>query len=179
MRQRVAARGIDDLLRKDHGSALRVERNQLPVDRSDVEGVAQDRETPVHAAAAHVDRAIKDMLVLPELASRHSVQGDNIVRHLHGVDHAVHNQRRHFELLERPRLEHPFQLQVADVVPVDLVEGRVMLAPVAAVVGEPVARLASCVQNPLEGHLRTERDAQQSDTGRKDGGFIRSHWCPP
>ena len=95
-----------------HAAGLRIESDQVRVERAHEQRVAEDRQAAVDAAAA--GRASRRTAVVSRSRrpARARVERDHVIRRFDGVHHAVDDQRRGFELLERLRLPHPLQLQV-------------------------------------------------------------------
>src|SRR5215510_10139308 len=85
-------------------AARRIDRDQMGVNSTHKQRVAENRQPTIHPAAARA-RTFWRIRVHPEHASRGRIQGYYIIRGLHGIHHAVHYQRRSFELLERVSLE--------------------------------------------------------------------------
>ena len=130
----------DDLAR------LRVDRDQMRVDRAHVERVAQNRQPAAHAAAARPRRDLRLVLERPERPAGHGVERDDLIDALHGrslqrVEHAVHDERRRLEFLERLRLPHPLQVEVLHVGRRDLRERAEALIEQRPRVAGPVLRL--------------------------------------
>ena len=117
----------------------------------------------VHAPddAAHVARAHVDLV-------DHAPLVDD-------VEEAVLGQRRRLQVLvgrRSPDGEGIGQLQALDVVLVDLVERRVALRVVGAVVHQPVLRLLVGIDEPIRSHVAGEGRA-----GRERGGAARAEAC--
>ena len=130
----------------------RVDREHVAVERSHEQRVAEDCQAAVHAAAARTRERGGRVRVDPEHASGRRVECDDVVRRLNRVQHAVHDERCGFELLERQRLEHPANLEVLDVARRHLSQRRVALAHHAARIAQPVLGLRPGAQDPIEGH---------------------------
>ena len=132
---------------------LGVHRDDMRVDGSHEQRVAQNREAAIHASAAQARLRRRTIRVDPKNAAGGGVQRHDIVGRLHRVHHAIHHQRRSFEFFERARLKNPFLLQVLDVAGRDLVERAVALAEIASRVIEPVLRSVGGVQQAVERNL--------------------------
>ena len=100
-------------------------------------------------------------MVDPEGAARLGVERHDVVGRLREVHNAVDDQRRRLEFLQRLGLEDPLQLKILDVCGVDLFEGAVALAGVAAGVGQPVLWLVGGMEQALGRDLRAERVGNQ------------------
>ena len=134
-----------------------VNRDQTGVDRRHEQRVAQDRHSPVHAAAARAGRLFGSVGIRPEDASGGGVQSDDVIRRLHGVHDSVYNQRRSFELFKRSSLKDPLQLEVFHILRSDLAKRAIPLPVVVSGVREPVVRLLIGAQDALKGNLRLQR----------------------
>ena len=109
-------------------AGLRVDRDQVRVDRAHVKRVAEDRQAAADAAAAGPRLEHRLVLERPERPAGYRVERDDLIHALYGrplqrVEHAVHGERRRLELLERLRLPHPLQLEVLHVGRRDLRSG--------------------------------------------------------
>jgi hypothetical protein len=148
---------------------------QVRVDRAHIQGVAQDRDAAIHAAAARASLGRGLVMVGPEHAARRRVQRDDVVRRLHGIENAVDDERRCLELLERARLPDPLQLELADRPRIDLIEPAVALVVDRARIAQPVLRLAPGGDDALERDLRLQRQAREERCEAHD----RSHGVMP
>ena len=86
------------------------------------------------------------------------VEGDDFVDALRGralqrVQHAVDDERRRLEFLERLALPHPLQLEVLHVGRRDLRQRAVALVEQVLRIRQPVLRLFLGVLNAVERHL--------------------------
>ena len=112
------------------------------------------------------------MLVGPERAAGFRVERDDVALRARDVHHAVHDDRRRLDL-GPVHLEDPLGLEPVDVVGGDLVQAAVVMAPVVAAVGQPVARLRGGVEQPFVGDRQAtdgERLRQRSRRrARRDG----------
>ncbi len=95
-------------------------------------------------------------MIDPKGAARLGIERHNVVGRLREVHDAVDDQRGGFKFLQRLRLEDPFQLKILHVCAVDLFEGAVPLASIAARIGQPVLWLVASVQQSLRGDLGAE-----------------------
>ena len=147
-RPRALVRGmgpvVEDAGLPDQLAGLRVEGEDVLVDAGVDDEVVVDGEVPVGRADAGHDalaRVVGEVAaVLPEQVPRGGVDGLDDVARVRHVEDAVVDERRALLAAagaERPRPHHP---QVADVVPVDLVEGAVAPAVEGAAPHEPVVR---------------------------------------
>ena len=163
VRDRVAGRRSGDLGLPHLPSGLRVDGNQVGVQRAHEQRLAQDRDAAVVRSAADDAIGIGRVAIDPEHAAGERVERDDIVRALGDVHHPVNDERRGLPVAGHGRLIHPLQLQVPDVGRRDLIEQAVALTPVAARVGQPVLRLGGRVDQTLRRDLTMQRQRQQSD----------------
>jgi len=170
VRHRIALRRLRDDRVPDRLSAPRVDGDEMRVDRRHVQRIAENRHAAIHPAAARTSLGRRRVVVSPERPPGRSVECDDVVRRLDGVHHAVDDERRRFEFLERPRLPDPLLLQALDIRVRDLRQAAVPLIEWRAGVRQPVLRLAIRVQDSIERHLRLER------RGRK---HRRQYDCEP
>ena len=153
VRKRIARGRFSDCHVPDRLPAFRVQGNQMRIDGAHEQCVAQYREPAIYLPATGTRGARRQVSIRPENAPGHRIQRNHVIRRLHGVQDAVHHQRRGLVFFERPRLEHPLQFQVLYVLGRDLIQRRIALAHGCAGVGQPVLRLAAGGQNPVEGYL--------------------------
>ena len=105
-------------------AGLRVDRDQVRVDRAHEQRVAENREAAVDAAAARPRLERRACIRGPERpAGAASSATTSYAGGLHRVQHAVDDQRRRLEFLERLRLPHPLQLEVLTLAGVIWVSG--------------------------------------------------------
>ena len=150
-RQRVGRLHLGDARLPERAAVLRVDRNEVPVERAHVQGVAENRHTPIVRTAAGPVVRIGGVLVDPEGAPGPRVERDDVVGPLREVHDAVHDERRGLPRAHDRALVGPLQLQVAGVGGRDLVERAVARAHERAVVRQPVLRLLGGIDEPLEG----------------------------
>ena len=149
----VAVDGVEDQL-----AARRVQGDQVGVERVQVDPAVAHGDTAVDVAAAQRDVVRRGVLVAPELLTGHGVDGPELAVRAGDVHDAFHDQRGGLERVgrragrqaDRAGLEHPRGDQLLDGLLVDLVERRVALSVVGAVVGEPVLRLRPGILDALE-----------------------------
>ena len=153
MADRVAVRDLGDLDVPERAAGLRVDRDEVRVERAHEQRVAEDREAAVVGAAADLDVRRDGVLVDPEDAAGLRVERDHVVRPLREVHDAVDDERRRLPRSEHLVLENPLQLEVLDVGRRDLRQRAVALAGVVAGVGQPVLRLVRGAQKPVRRHL--------------------------
>ena len=165
----------------DRLADLRVDRDEMPVDRTHEQRIAEDRQTAIDAPTAHSRERRQARRVHPEHAPRRGVERDDVVRRKHGVHDAVDDEGGRLEFLCRlggtACLEDPLQLEVPDVPWGDLGEQTVAVAGKIPRVGQPVLRLAIRAQDAIEGHLLRARHAPCDERDR-DGG-ANSHGRSP
>src|SRR5262249_30660211 len=95
--------------------------------------------------------------ISPDRLTGGRIQSDNVIRTLNGVHDSVHHERCHFVLVERTRLEYPFQLEIPHVLWSDLRERAMPLACQRTSIGQPVVRFLICFQEPFEWYGRHRR----------------------
>ena len=165
-------------------AGLGVDGEQVRVDGAHEERVAEDGQSAAHAAAARAGLRRGLVLERPEGAAGDGVERDDLIRALHGralqrVEHAVHRQRGRLELLQRPGLPDPLQLQVLHVGRRDLRELAVALVEDRSRVAQPVLRLLVGAKQAVERHLLSEQGATQDnhkghkERTRKPKSFVR------
>jgi hypothetical protein len=111
----VALAGLRHLCLPQELAGLRVERHEMRVERAHVDHVAEHGDAAIHAPTA-VAR-VRQVLVRerPVRAARHRIERHHVVRRLHRIEDAVHDNRRRLVLLERLGLPDPLELEVLDV----------------------------------------------------------------
>src|SRR4029450_130230 len=99
----------------------------------------------------------------PEPGARCRIERPDIVGSLYGVHHTVYHERSGLELLERPGLEDPLELEILHVGRRDLRQLTESLAHETAGIREPVLGLLVGAQDSLERHLGLQRgvDAEE------------------
>ena len=158
----IALLGIGDVLRPFDFAGLGVERDQLGVERRNIDLVAIDRDAAIVRAAAIGRDRTHLVLVFPHLLARLGVERIDVVERGRDIHHAVDDDRRSLHRIENVGLEYPGDMQALDVARGDLLGGmearlRVVsigLQEIGAVVGRLVEqvlrdagrrwRLASC-----------------------------------
>src|SRR4029079_774382 len=137
---RVGLRLVDCFHVPYGAAAVRVDGDETPVERREIELAAVEGEAAVHRVAA--DRAsartIDVWIVRPELAP-----GGLVVRVRHaprarGVNHAIDDDRRRLDAASRRQLVAPNETEAGDGRIVDLFEGAESLLAVGGAVGQPV-----------------------------------------
>ena len=144
-------------------AGLRVDGQEMTVERAHEDRVAENRDAAIHAAAAGAGQRRRAIRVGPEDASGRRIERHEIVRRLDRVHDAVHHQRRRLELLERLRLEDPSELEILHVGGRDLGQRAVALAHHVARIRQPVLRLRRTTKDAVEGDLRAESYRQPRD----------------
>src|SRR3954451_15711693 len=105
----------------------------------DIESGAPDRSAAAVVRRGVVDQAFADRaLVMPEFATRASVQGECVVGggHQHG---SVHYERRDFEAIGIGRMEYPLSSQGRNILGSDLLQARIAVARVVSIVRRPAS----------------------------------------
>ena len=134
-------------------TGLAVQCHQVSVHRSQVKPLTQDGQASIDASAAGLDHLGKISDVGPIGAAGPRVQSEGIAGRLGEIHDAIHHQGGGLDLLKCPHLEHPLQLEVPDISPIDLIEPAVAMAVVGTGIGQPVFRLLLSVQYALVSHL--------------------------
>jgi len=119
----------------DDLAALLVERIHPAIERDDIDLAPRDRDAAIdHVAAGRaIDLHLERRLEAPQLLAARPVIGIDTARHAGGVQDAIDDDRRRFEATARAQFRLPGQAQRADIVAVDVRQGRIMrLADVAA-----------------------------------------------
>src|SRR5690606_28103890 len=101
--------------------------------------VAEDCQTAVHATAAGA-RGRGFVMIGPEYTASGGVECYYVVGSLHGVEHAIDDERRGFKFFEGFGLPYPLQFEIFRVRSGDLVERAVPLIVKRARVAKPVFR---------------------------------------
>jgi len=140
-----------------------VQGDQVSVHRAHEDAIAQRRHAPVHRAAAGGNPLGDAPAILPKRPPGAGVERGDVARRLGDVHDAVNHERRGLELVAAVDLIDPQRPQTGGILGRDLVERGVTMPEVVARVGEPVARLLGCRDDPLERHLRGERAGQRGD----------------
>ena len=154
-------------------AGLRIQRNQLGVERAHVQRTAFHGDAAVVRAAAVGGDRSHLVLVVPELLTGNRVDGVDVVEGGRQEHHAVDHDRRGLHRLAHFRLENERRPQLADVAGVDLLAGVVAAVVVVAVrmdpvLGVPRAPSAACRRNRHE--IARHR---LGDGGRRPAHFLR------
>ena len=142
-RLRIALFRIGDLRLPQGLPRLRVERNELGVDRAHEQLAALDRHTAVVVAAAHRDDRTELVLVVPELLAGHRVDRIHVIERRGEEHHAVDDDRGRLHRFEHCRLEHVHRSQLPDIAGGDLAARVIARLLVAAVGMDPVLRVGA------------------------------------
>ncbi len=153
----------------DLPTCLGVNREQMRVDGSQKERVAENRESAADAAAA--SSCLGRWLIGegPEHPSGDAVERHDFVaplnrRPLHGVKNSIDGQGSRLEFFQRLGLPDPLQLEVFDIRGRDLRQRTVALVEEGSRVGEPVVWLALGSKDAFKRHLlRLERRGCEKD----------------
>ena len=116
----IALLRIADLLLPDDRTGLGVERDQLRVERADIDPVVVDRDAAVVRAAAEGRDRTELGLEVPDFGAGLGVERVDVAVRGGDVHHAVDDDRRRLERFLDLRLEDPGRMQAADVAAVDL-----------------------------------------------------------
>src|SRR5262249_9701731 len=110
------------------------------------------------------------VLISPEDPAGRGIERHGRVGRLGEIHHAVDDERRRLEALERLRLKYPLELETGRVARLDLAQRAVPLARVASRVREPVLRLARRAQQALVAHVgaRDEGREERERNGQCD-----------
>ena len=147
-------------------AGLGVDGEQVRIDGAHEERIAEDRQSAAHAAAAGAGFRGRLVLERPERAAGHRIERHHLIASLHGralqrVEHAIHGQCGRLELLQRPGLPDPLQLQVLHVRRRDLRQLAVALVEDRSRVAQPVLRFLVGAQQAVERHLLSEERSSQ------------------
>ncbi len=116
----------------DQVSGLRVESDNVGVERGHEYFVAEDGKSAIDAAATWPDVRRELTLVEPDRASSTSVESERAVVLAGGIEDAVHHERRGFKFAGCGCLIHPFRDQRSSIGSVDLVQRAEAAASVVA-----------------------------------------------
>ena len=184
----IALLGIGDLLGPLHRAGLGVQRDELRVERGEIDVVAVDRDAAIVGAAAIGRDRTHLVLVFPHLLAGLRVQRVDVVEGRGDVHHAVDHDRRGLERVDDVGLENPRRPQVVHVGRGDLPRRMKTRLPVVAVglkkVGGVASRLVEQIlrdrghrrgHGHLGGHrvldllrrIGAERGARQTDRARR------------
>ena len=119
----IALLGIGDLFRPDPLAGLGVERDQLGVERGDIDLVAVDRDAAIVGAAAIGRDRPHLVLVMPHLLAGLGVERIDVVERGGDVHHAVDDDRRGLHRFHDLGLEYPGRVQTRHVAAIDLPSG--------------------------------------------------------
>ena len=173
----IVLRGVGNLGIPQDLAGLGIQRQQVSVDGSHEQRVTENRQAAVHTSAAGARLRMRIVGVTPKNAPGGGVERENVVGRLHGVKDAVDHQRRGFKFLQGLSLKHPLQFEPVYILRSDLGEQAVALAELGSRIREPVLRLATGVQDSVEGDgagvlLRRERARRNED---QKSAFL--HFC--
>jgi hypothetical protein len=189
-RFRVALFRIGDLRLPQQLAGLRVERDELGVERAHEQPVALDRDAPVVRTAAKRRDRTHLVLVVPVFLAGRRVDRVHVVERRRQEHHAVDDDRRGLHRLQHRRLEDERRLELAHVPGVDLVAGVVARLRITPVRVDPVLRVGRRgIEHRLRDlwqrsrhRLRRRRRAgprflrMDAERQRKPGG-CRNHAC--
>ncbi len=161
-----------------HHAALRIERDQMIVDRREIDLIVEHRDSTVRREEPDRNEIPRHHRhVMPERLSRARVQRRDVARRLRHVHDAVHNEGRRLHHPASAHLVGPGYPQARHVLRRDLLESRKTLRPVVAAVHQPIVRLGIRLLEAFVGDLREarQRETQREDKDEMSGGF---HWTP-
>ena len=141
-RQRVAHLGVGDLRLPDLVAGLLVEGDQRRVECGHEQVVSQDGDTAVVRPAAQRHRR-QLLLEVPQLLARLRVDREHVVVGRRRIHDAVLDDWRRLERAQHPGLEHPLDLELADVLGRDRLGRPEPRLPQIAAIGEPVGALVA------------------------------------
>ena len=144
-------------------AGLRVDGNEMGVERAHVERVAENRQAAVVRAAADDQRRVQRVAVDPEDAAGLGVERDDVVQPLRQVHDAVDDQRCGLPVPGDRGLVHPFQLEVFGVCRRNLRERAVALTEVAAGVHQPVPGFLRGICEAIRTDLRMRAARHRRD----------------
>ncbi len=143
-----------------NGAGGRVEGDQMRVERADIDGVVKDRNAAIHARETDVLDVVRHVgRPGPQGFAGAGIERRNRTGRLRDVHDPVDDDRRGLHqavagLRRRLHLVGPDDLQIADIVPVDLVERRETLGSIGAGIRQPVVGIRRRIDEPLVAHLR-------------------------
>ena len=117
----VALLGIGELLLPDDSAGLGVERDQLGVERADIDLVVIDGDAAIVGAAAEGRDRAELGLEVPDLLAGLGVERVDVAERRGDIHHAVDDDRRRLERLLDLGGEDPGRMQMRDIAAVDLV----------------------------------------------------------
>ena len=130
----VAERGLGDLHRPDRLAGLGVERDQLGVERGEIDLVAIDRGAAIVGPAA-IDRDRPHVvLVVPDLLAGLRVECVDVIERRGHIHHAVDDDRRGLHRFAQVGLKDPGDMHIFDVARRDLI-GRMETRLIVVAVG--------------------------------------------
>ena len=163
---RVARLGIGDGDVPSNLSRLRVERDEMGIERPDVNRVVENGHAAIHLTAASRQRFGHRPPIAPQRPARPRVERDHVAGRHGDVDDAVDDEGRGLEPSGHARLKRPRRPQARNIRCVDGIEPGVTMAEVVARIGQPVARLGIRTLDALVAHLRVQRN--RHETGEQE-----------
>ncbi len=151
----VALLGIADLFLPDDGAGLGVERDELRVERADIDLVVIDRDAAVVRPAAEGRDRTELRLEVPDLLAGLGVERIDVAVGGGDVHDAVNNDRRRLQRLFDFGGEDPGRMQMPHVAAVDL---RVRIETRLLVIGVGVEEVFPVLVGVSELLLRDRRD---------------------
>ena len=134
---------VADLDRPLDGARLCVERDEMRVDRRDVDRVAENCDAAIRREKADREQVGRQRRgPSPDRLAGAHVEGRDRGRRLGDVHDAVDNDRRRLKNALTLQLVDPLNFQVLHILRVDLLQPRETLRGVVAAVGEPILRMA-------------------------------------
>src|SRR5690606_26379470 len=124
---------------------------ETSVERRDVDHPFPNRDAAIDLVAAGVaiDLAVALRIESPDLLACRRLDRVDAARRARRVEHAVDDDRRRLEAAARAHLVFPCEAEPMHVVPIDLIERRVMALAEIASVRHPLLGLAVGVEKPL------------------------------
>ena len=152
----VAGRFVGDFHVPEHSAGLRIESEEVGVERDHVQPGTQDGYAPVIPPAAEIQILGHLVVVAPILTAGSRIERNDVARRFGHVHDTVYDEGRRLGSIQCLQLESPLHLEPPGVPFVDLAQPAVALTVVVARVHEPVLRLRVGIQQALLGH-RIER----------------------
>ena len=103
-------------------TVLGVDSDQVRVDSRQEQHVTEHGHAAIHPPAARPGVRSRIVVVHPERAASRGIERHNVIGRLRDVHNSVGYEWGRFKLLQRLRLEHPFQFQVLYVRRPDLLQ---------------------------------------------------------
>ncbi len=135
-------------------AGLRVERDDVRIERSEKNFVAQNRQSAIHMPAARTNIRRELPLIHPDWPPGARIERKGAVVLRGGIKNSVDHQRRSLQLSGRCGLVDPLRHQAIRIREIDLIESAEPFSGIVARVSHPVLRFFGRIQQSLKGDLR-------------------------